>query len=96
MDPTRRGFLGLLPALVAGTTTYFDVGASWQRHGELWGWYKESTIETWPTRVSVEYGIDIQFSAEDLRLPAEDYIDRWFASNAKTIGYPIEINGRWV
>ena len=52
MNPTRRGFLGLIPALVAGTTTYFDMGTTWQRHGDLWLLDAEgnqaSTIETWP------------------------------------------------
>ena len=35
MNPTRRGFLGLLPALMAGATAYFDMGAAWQKQGRV-------------------------------------------------------------
>ena len=30
---TRRVFLCAAPALVMGTTSYFDIGAAWRRHG---------------------------------------------------------------
>ena len=33
----RRQFLAALPVLVGGSTrTYFDIGASWEQHEQIW------------------------------------------------------------